>query len=41
LKRVVAREPRNLYAAIRGTRLIVSRAKLPGRCLYLDARDAA
>lgn len=38
LARVVEREPRNLYAAFRGSRLIVSKTKLPGRSRNLNGK---
>ena|SRR5689334_7234685 len=38
LARVVEREPRKLYASIRGQSLIVSKTKLPGRTTNLAGK---
>jgi CHASE3 domain sensor protein len=39
LKRVAEREPRNLYAAVRGSTLYASKAKLPGRSTNLSGKS--
>jgi hypothetical protein len=40
LNKVIEREPRDLKASIRGSRLIVSKGKLPGRTTWLGRRKA-